>query len=118
MQKFKVSYDKEMDDLFIYNPGAKSRGSIELGELVLDYDAKKEVVGIQITNASFLLQEISEEKDRIMIKTTLADLKTCLVDINQKRMGLAIIKIFLFKKPITFSAPLLKEPSPALVYAR
>ncbi len=42
MQKFNFSYDKENDDLFLFSPKSKSKGSIDLGQIVLDFNNKKE----------------------------------------------------------------------------
>ncbi|MBD3361480.1 DUF2283 domain-containing protein [Candidatus Woesearchaeota archaeon] len=52
MKKFNFSYDKENDDLFLYNHNSKSAGSVEVGDIILDFNNKKELVGIQINKAS------------------------------------------------------------------
>ena len=48
MQKMNFSYDPEHDDLFIWNPLEKSHGAIELGDFVVDFNARKDLVGLQI----------------------------------------------------------------------
>lgn len=118
MKKFNFSYDKEKDDLFLFNPKSKSKGSVEIGDVVLDYNNKKELVGIQIINASKLLKNISNEKITI-VKSILSSLKECKLDIKQSN-NLVIIKFYLLgkKKEISpiLSVPNIKESSPALAY--
>ncbi len=119
MQKFNFSYDKEYDDLFLYSPTSKSKGSIELGSLILDYNRKKELVGIQIMDASAFLHElINERKEAIL--DLLRDLKECKAEIRS-RNNLLIIKMFLFSKtrelsPV-ISVPVISESSPSLASA-
>jgi len=118
MQKFKFSYDKENDDLFLYNPKSKSKGSVELGDLILDYNTKKEFVGMQIIGASKLLKDLLTD-DLSAIKNVLGSLQDCKVDVKIKN-NLLILKIFLFGKvkeiaPI-ISVPSIIESSPALAY--
>ncbi|MBI4016987.1 MAG: DUF2283 domain-containing protein [Candidatus Aenigmarchaeota archaeon] len=119
MQKYNFSYDKEQDDLFLYNPRSKSKGSVEMGKLILDFDSKKNLVGIQLMNAVQLLENLAGiTKDTI--KKLLTDLKECKVDIKTKN-NLLIVKIFLIGhdseiSPV-LSMPLLTETSPALAYA-
>ncbi|MBU2637908.1 MAG: DUF2283 domain-containing protein, partial [Nanoarchaeota archaeon] len=50
MQKFNFDYDSGNDDLFLYNPQSKSKASIEMGDFILDYNNRKELVGIEIVN--------------------------------------------------------------------
>lgn len=44
------SYDKEQDDLFIYNPNEKSSGSVEIGDINLATKTKKFDPVISIPN--------------------------------------------------------------------
>jgi uncharacterized protein YuzE len=119
MQKFNFSYDKENDDLFIFNPKSKSRGSVELGNIILDFNAKKELVGIQIMDASNIIADIINEKSYSLVKKLLSNLKSCRVDIKPKGNFL-IVKIFLMSKVKEISPvlplPSIKETSPALAY--
>ncbi len=119
MQKFKFSYDKGNDDLFLYNPKSKSKGSVELGELIFDYNNKKELVGIQIMNATKLVKDIVNEKDIEIIKEILYNLKECKVEIKAQNK-LLIIKIFLSSKTNEISPilpiPRIQETSPALIH--
>ena len=117
MQKYKFSYDKENDDLLVYHPKSKSKGSIEIGDLVLDFNNKKEFVGIQIMNASQVIKDLLENKNGI--KPLLKNLKECKIDIKNKN-NLLIIKLYLISDntevtPI-ISIPKINESSPALAY--
>jgi uncharacterized protein YuzE len=58
MQNFKYSYCAENDDLFLYLENSKSKGSIEVGNFVLDFDKKDNLVGIQIFEASKIFSKI------------------------------------------------------------
>ena len=58
MKKFKFDYDKENDDLFVYLPNKKSKGAIELGNFVLDFDGKGNLVALQIFEASKVLSKL------------------------------------------------------------
>jgi len=93
MKNYKFSYDKEFDDLFIFDSNSKSKGSVELGDIILDFNTKKEFVGIQLMNASRLLQDISGE---INIDIILEHLKECRIETITKN-NLLIIKIFLIR---------------------
>ncbi len=111
MKKFNFSYDQENDDLFMFNPESKSKGSIEFGDLVLDFNKKKELVGIQMMNASKFLKEILDEE------VDLGSLEECKVEIKVQN-NLLLIKIGLFTKskvlnPV-LTVPNIKEKSPAL----
>ncbi|PIY60089.1 hypothetical protein COY95_03610 [Candidatus Woesearchaeota archaeon CG_4_10_14_0_8_um_filter_47_5] len=118
MQKFNFSYDKENDDLLVFNPRFKSRGSVELGNIIFDYNNKKEFVGMQIMKASKMIKDMTNENTKV-IKEVLNNLKECKVDARQQN-NLLIVKIFLLSKlkevsPV-ISVPSVIEPSPALVY--
>ncbi len=58
MEKFNFSYDLENDDLFVYLEGKKSSGAIELGNFILDFDSKGDLVAMQILNASDVFTRI------------------------------------------------------------
>ncbi len=46
-----VDYDFENDDLFIYKKGAKSKETLDLDDVLLDFD-NEGIVGIEILDAS------------------------------------------------------------------
>ncbi len=58
MKEFKFSYYEENDDLFIYLDGKRSAGAIEIGDFVFDFDEDKNLVAIQILNASEVLSKL------------------------------------------------------------
>jgi uncharacterized protein YuzE len=119
MQKFEFSYDKENDNLFLFNLASKSRGGVELGDLILDYDSKKQLVGIQIMHASSLIQDLITENIQT-IRDVLCNLIECGVETRVKG-NLMITKIFLNSNIRNISAilpvPNIQETSPALAYA-
>ena len=119
MRKYNFSYDKENDDLFLFIPKSKSKGSIELGDMVLDFNNKKELVGLQIMNASSLIKDLLGDNTN-GIKAILKGLKECKVDAKVKR-NMMIIKIWLMgnKREITpvIPVPAINQSSPALAYA-
>ncbi|MBI2106730.1 DUF2283 domain-containing protein [Candidatus Woesearchaeota archaeon] len=116
MQNFNVSYDKEVDDLFLFSPKEKSKGSIEIGDIVIDMNNKKEVVGIQIMNAVELLIDLTEERlDPQYVENEINGLKKCKVDFKVKN-NLLLIKMYIFKRPTILSVPCIKTPSPALYH--
>ena len=120
MQKFNFSYDKENDDLFLFNPKSKSKGSVEIGDLILDYNNKKECVGLQIMNASKIIKDMLSKEDAASVKEVLDNLEECRVDIKPKN-NLLIIKVYLNSRakkiaPV-ISVPSIQETSPALACA-
>lgn len=58
MEKFKFDYDSNNDDLFVYLEGKKSAGAVELGNFVLDFDSKGDLVAMQIFNVSEVLSKV------------------------------------------------------------
>lgn len=120
MAKFNIDYDKESDDLFLYSD-RKSKGSIEIGDIVLDFDPNGVLVGIEFLNTiQFLKNSVTEEVKNQIDKTFLSNLLKCEVETKQQNNFL-FIKIILIGKKTTIScpinAPLIEETSPALTYA-
>lgn len=119
MQKFEFSYDKDNDDLFLYSPKSKSKGSVELGDFILDFNSKKQLVGIQLMHATELIKDLIGENISTL-KNLLKNLKSCKVEIKPKN-NLLIIKIYLLSgvKEIApvISVPSIRESSPALAAA-
>lgn len=118
MQRFNFSYDEENDDLFLYNPKSRSKGSVELGDIILDFNNKKELVGLQIMGASRLIKELVGESIN-GIRSILSDLKECRVDAKVKS-NLLIIKMCLLSRSRSISPviplPSIRKRSPALAY--
>ena len=117
MQKFNFSYDKDNDDLFLYNPRSKSKGSIELGDIIFDFNSKKELVGLQMMNAHKLISDMVDKPNATMIKQILNNLKETKIDIKTHR-NMLIIKFLLIgateKVTPILSVPTIQHSSPAL----
>ena len=58
MENFNFSYDEGNDDLFVYLEKKKSAGAVELGNFILDFDNKGDLVAMQILNVSEVLSKI------------------------------------------------------------
>ena len=119
-KEFNFSYDKKNDDLFLYNPKSKSKGSIEIGDLIFDFNNKKELVGLQMMNASQMIKDLISDDKKDTADEVVNNLKRCMIDIKYKN-NLLIIRVYLTSKkneisPI-ISMPMHKELSPALAYA-
>lgn len=119
MEKFKHSYDADTDDLLLYNPKYKSRASVEFGNIIFDFNAKKKLVGIQLINASSILKDMIREKSINNMKQFLAKLKDCHVTIKDNSNMLIIT--FLLTSDLqtiapTLSVPKITQTSPALAY--
>ncbi len=119
MQKFNFSYDTEEDDLFLFNQNSKSKGSAVIGNVVLDYDCKKQIVGMQLMNASEIITEITNG-ELLNIKQILEKLTDAKLDIKLKNKML-IIKIYLIgnKEELAplISIPLIRENDAELAYS-
>ena len=56
MERIKVSYEVEDDILFIRRQGVRPRGSVEIGDFVIDFTSEmNRAVGLEIMNASRIL---------------------------------------------------------------
>ncbi len=117
MQKFKFDYDKENDDLFLYSGKSKSTASIEIGDIVLDFDKNRGLVGIEIMRASELIKSLVIDNVRIN-KNLLSNIITCKVD-TKFHDNLLTIKMILLMSgeqriPVNLSVPHITKSSPAL----
>ncbi|MFA5797257.1 MAG: DUF2283 domain-containing protein [Candidatus Woesearchaeota archaeon] len=114
-RKFKFDYDKENDSLFLYDPKSKSKASVEVNDMIIDYNGKKEVTGIELLDATKLLKELSFEKSGSI---SLGDIKECQIEIINKHnfFIIKILLIFLSRDRMTtpILVPRLTESSPAL----
>ncbi len=110
--KFKLDYDFEEDLLYLYNENKKSKGSIELGELIVDLEKKGEVVGLEIFEASKYLSELTNKK---ISKESLKKIEKASISFISKK-GTILIKILLpIKKteiPATIAIQNIKYKSP------
>ncbi|MBS3074117.1 DUF2283 domain-containing protein [Candidatus Pacearchaeota archaeon] len=114
MENFKFSYNKENDDLFVYLEGARSKGGVELGNFVFDFDKNENLVAFQIFGASKVLKQLLTKIEEISkIKEFKADV------INFRNM--ATIKINVATDEESDSANIIipqirGEKSPAISY--
>jgi hypothetical protein len=118
LQKFNFSYDLENDDLLLTRPNSKSKGSVELGNFVFDFDSKLQLVGIQVLEASKILTGIIGNGG--ISKKLLKDLTSVKIEIKPNK-NLLLIKLYLTAQQkemlASLQVPNLKETSPALAYA-
>ncbi len=117
-RKFRVDYDAEHDSLFLYRE--KSHGSVEIGNLVLDFDRKRDLVGLEMLDASKVLQSMNVSELRVT-KRLLASIADCRIETKDEN-GMLVIKVFLhFENEQQLITPLMvpsiKEPSPFVVEA-
>ncbi len=117
IQNFKFDYDYDNDSFFLYNSLSKSKGSIELDDFIIDFNSKKEIVAIEILNATDFFANMNDKELKIS-KETLKNLKTCKVDIITKSNFFVIKLILLFENDLKLATttliPTIQEPNPAL----
>ena len=118
-QEFKFDYDESSDDLFLFSPKSKSKGSVEFGDIVLDFNNKKELVGIELINAIKTVREISG-LSQLKVKKFLRDINKSIVEVIYKQNSI-FIKFYLVadskELSSTISIPNIVEKSPAIAYA-
>lgn len=111
IQKFKFDYDTKNDSLFIYSPNSKSKASITIADLVIDYNSKKEICGLEILNTSKFLKESKLTKEK------LNKISECKIEIIPKNNFLTIKLILILESKEEIFAPILvpsiQEFSPA-----
>jgi len=119
LRKFKFDYDPDNDSLFLYDPKSKSKASVELDDLIIDYNSRKEITGIEMLNASAFLKDVGCNGFAVT-REALRELKGCKVDIMPRSSFFVVKLILLFKPNRQFAAPVIvpsvKAPSPALAY--
>jgi len=113
MKKFNFDYDSENDDLFVYLEGSKSKGAVETGNFVFDFNEKDDLVAIQITEASKVLKALLSK----LIQ--LSNLKDFRAEVTNFR-NMASIKFTMqdntTKETANIMIPRVIENSPALNY--
>jgi uncharacterized protein YuzE len=115
--EFKADFDEKEDLLFIYNPKKKSKGSAELGELIIDFGIDGGIAGLEIFEASKYLSELTGRKISI---EQLKEVENAGMTVNEKK-GTLIIKIILAieneKVPATIAVQNMHYKSPILAKA-
>ncbi|MEK6913491.1 MAG: DUF2283 domain-containing protein [Nanoarchaeota archaeon] len=114
MQNFKFDYDEENDSLFAYLDGAKSKGAVEVGDFVFDFDKNGNLVAMEIFEASDLFKTVLSK----MIK--LAKITEFNVDIFNFRNSRATIRFSISdgveRQFANIIIPRVNEKSPSLQY--
>lgn len=111
MKNFNFSYDKENDDLFIYIEGAKSKGAVEVGNFIIDFDEEENAVAIEIFEASKVLSKIIS---KIVELAKIKDVKAEVINFRNMSAMKIEIKTDAGKAEGTIIIPRIKFSSPAL----
>ena len=116
MQEFKFDYDEENNDLFIFSGKKKSAGSVEIGDIIFDFDSEKGLSAIEILNATDYFSALSPAHK--VSRSALTGLLSCKVE-SKVMNNLLIVKILLVMKegqqiPAIVTIPRITNPSPAV----
>ena len=114
MKEFRLNYDEKNDDLFVYLPNVKSEGAVEVGNFIVDFDKKENLVAIQILEASKVLKRLMSKIMEISkIKQFKADI------VNFRNMAMIKIEIIsdMGTEPAMIAIPRIRHESPSLRYA-
>lgn len=118
MQKFQFDYDSAHDDLFIYRKDSKSEGGVEIGRLMLDFNRKDGLVGIEFTDATEFLSS-STGLPKKSISSIIRNLKECRVELDVWRNAIVTIRVLFLsesKEQVlwNFSVPRISEENSPL----
>jgi len=118
IRKFKFDYDYENDSLFMYTPNSKSKASVEIDDLIIDYNTKKEISAIELLNASKFFKDVGS-KDFKLTREKLNEISECKIEIIPKNNFFMIKFDFTLKSKEKLFAPVMvptiHEPSPAAI---
>lgn len=110
MRTFKADYDKTNDNLFLYYPRKKSSGSVEFGDIVLDFDDEDNVVGIELFDASVLIKAASFRNDVKITRSLLDRMRSSKMNFKRKGSNIVIKCILSSDKgldiPVSIIAPM------------
>ncbi len=119
IKKFKFDYDHDQDSLFIYDPDSKSKSSVEIDDLIIDYNSKREISGVELLHASQFFKDAALD-GQLLSKTLLKEVTDCKLEIIPKHNFVVLKFILTFKTNQISTAPVIvptiSEPSPALAY--
>lgn len=113
MKTFDFSYDEDNDDLFIYLPGAKSAGAVEMGDFVFDFDKNENLVAMQIMNVSEVLSKLIS---KIVSLKKIKSVRTTIVSFRNMKMISLEVEFDNRKERVNIAIPRVTETSPALRY--
>ncbi len=92
MKKFQFSYDEDNDGLFLFRKNSKSEGGVELGPVLLDFNSKDGLVGLELMHATeFLASSLRLSKSEV--KEILKNLVECKVELKVWRNHIATIQV-------------------------
>lgn len=111
MENFKFSYDSENDDLFMYLEGEISKGAVELGNFILDFDDKGNLVAMQILNVS---EVISKILSKIIKISELKEVKMNIINFRNMDAIKFYISDGINKETTNILIPHIREKSPVL----
>ncbi|MEN7981981.1 MAG: DUF2283 domain-containing protein [Nanoarchaeota archaeon] len=111
MENFKFSYDSENDDLFMYLEGKKSKGAVELGNFILDFDNKGNLVAMQILNVSEIISKILSKIIKI---SELKEVKMNIINFRNMDAIRFYISDGINEETTNILIPHIKEKSPVL----
>ena len=92
--KFKLVYDEEYDNLFIYSQVKQSAFGIEWGDLDVSFDKKGTLVNLSLNNASSFLSNLTNAK---ITTQTLKGINNCRLKIKNQEGVIFINFKFFFK---------------------
>lgn len=104
-KKFGFDYDPKGDSLFLYDQKSRSKASIQINDLILDFNSRKEISGIEILNASVFFKGLSPGRN--ITKKILEEIQECKVDISQKESFMVIKISLFFRSEKAFSTPVI-----------
>jgi len=103
-QKTSADYDAGSDSLAIWQVGKKGFGSLEFGDIIVDFDKRKKVVGIELMSATKLLSALSK---RSITREMLGQVKECSLSVRETGTMLIVqVKLVLLDEVIDESIPI------------
>jgi uncharacterized protein YuzE len=102
----------------MYIPDSKSKASIEIDDLIIDYNAKKEISAIELLNASKFFKDFSSKNFKLS-KEKLNEISECKIEIIAKNNFFMIKFHFTLNSKEELFAPVMipsiNELSPAVI---
>lgn len=109
MKQFNIDYDSENDSLFVYLENSKSKGAVEIGNLILDFNEKNDLVAMEILEASKIfktilsrmieMSKIREFKADVVNMRNMAGIRFSISDENNTERSSFLIPRVLEKSP-------------------
>jgi uncharacterized protein YuzE len=80
IKNMSFDYDQENDILFLYDETTKSKASIDIDDIIIDYDSRKEISAIELLNTSKFFKDLDVQ----ITKESLNELSNCAIEIIPK----------------------------------